>query len=66
MLYQVIFLKEKTEVKTSAISLVLEAGLEPARTNVHWILSPTCLPIPPLEPLLPKPYQKVWIQTKKR
>ena len=23
------------------------AGLEPARTNVHWILSPTCLPIPP-------------------
>lgn len=29
---------------------VLEAGLEPARTNVHWILSPTCLPIPPLEP----------------
>ena len=31
-------------------SNVLEAGLEPARTNVHWILSPTCLPIPPLEP----------------
>ena len=30
-------------------SFVLEAGLEPARTNVHWILSPTCLPIPPLE-----------------
>ncbi len=30
--------------------MVLEAGLEPARTNVHWILSPTCLPIPPLEP----------------
>lgn len=24
-------------------------GLEPIRTNVHWILSPTCLPIPPLE-----------------
>ena len=22
-------------------------GLEPVRTNVHWILSPTCLPIPP-------------------
>jgi len=22
-------------------SFVLEAGLEPARTNVHWILSPT-------------------------
>jgi hypothetical protein len=29
---------------------VLEAGLEPARPNGHWILSPTCLPIPPLEP----------------
>ena len=41
--------------KTSALrwlflASVLEAGLEPARTNVHWILSPTCLPIPPLEP----------------
>ena len=31
---------------------VLEMGLEPIRTNVHWILSPTCLPIPPLEPTL--------------
>ena len=30
-------------------SSVLETGLEPVRTNVHWILSPTCLPIPPLE-----------------
>ena len=29
--------------------LVLEAGLEPARRCRHWILSPTCLPIPPLE-----------------
>ena len=28
---------------------VLKTGLEPVRTNVHWILSPTCLPIPPLE-----------------
>ncbi|HLV43125.1 MAG TPA: hypothetical protein VKY37_12665, partial [Brumimicrobium sp.] len=25
--------------------LVLGTGLEPVRTNVHWILSPTCLPI---------------------
>ncbi len=55
MLYQVLFINEKTEVKTSAISLVLETGLEPVRTNVHWILSPTCLPIPPLEL-----DQKVW------
>ncbi len=31
------------------IFAVLKAGLEPARTNVHWILSPTCLPIPPLQ-----------------
>ncbi len=29
--------------------LVLKAGLEPARPNGHWILSPTCLPIPPLQ-----------------
>ena len=28
---------------------VLETGLEPVRPNGHWILSPTCLPIPPLE-----------------
>ncbi len=28
---------------------VLEAGLEPARANAHRILSPACLPIPPLE-----------------
>ena len=28
---------------------VLKTGLEPVRTNVHWILSPTCLPIPPLQ-----------------
>ena len=26
-----------------------EAGLEPARANAHRILSPACLPIPPLE-----------------
>ena len=37
-------------------SSVLETGLEPVRTNVHWILSPTCLPIPPLE----LAYLKVW------
>ncbi len=30
-------------------SSVLEAGLEPARPKGHWILSPTCLPIPPPE-----------------
>ncbi len=29
---------------------VLKAGLEPARSKEHWILSPTCLPIPPLQP----------------
>ena len=29
--------------------LVLEAGLEPARPEGHRILSPACLPIPPLE-----------------
>ncbi len=30
---------------------VLEAGLEPARPDGHRILSPACLPIPPLEQL---------------
>ena len=30
-------------------AFVLGTGLEPVRTNVHWILSPTCLPIPPPE-----------------
>ncbi len=29
--------------------LVLKTGLEPVRPNGHWILSPTCLPIPPLQ-----------------
>ena len=29
------------------INNVPGAGLEPARTKVHWILSPACLPIPP-------------------
>ena len=31
--------------------LVLKTGLEPVRPNGHWILSPTCLPIPPLQHL---------------
>ena len=30
---------------------VLKTGLEPVRPNGHWILSPTCLPIPPLQQL---------------
>ena len=34
-----------------ALSKVLEAGLEPARPKEHRILSPACLPIPPLEHL---------------
>ena len=46
--------------------MVLEAGLEPARTNVHWILSPTCLPIPPLEhPCLPMAWTDIGISIKK-
>ena len=31
---------------------VLEAGLEPARPKEHRILSPACLPIPPLEHMI--------------
>ena len=33
-------------------ALVLEAGLEPARPKEHRILSPACLPIPPLEQVM--------------
>ncbi len=40
---------KKAEAKPRLSPFVLETGLEPVRTNVHWILSPTCLPIPPLE-----------------
>ncbi len=32
--------------------LVPEAGLEPARSKEHRILSPACLPIPPLGRIL--------------
>ena len=37
----------KFRKKTKNSGLVPGTGLEPVRTNVHWILSPTCLPIPP-------------------
>ena len=39
----------KFRVKTKNSGSVLEAGLEPARPRGHRILSPACLPIPPLE-----------------
>ena len=35
--------------RTGKAFMVLKAGLEPARPNGHRILSPACLPIPPLE-----------------
>ena len=42
--------KKRDKSKKSDLSrLVLKAGLEPARPNGHRILSPACLPIPPLE-----------------
>ena len=47
------FEKQKTlnsfRIKGLSHNIVLEAGLEPARANAHRILSPACLPIPPLE-----------------
>ena len=49
LLCQVPFLNEKAKINNLGFRCVLEMGLEPIRTNVHWILSPTCLPIPPLE-----------------
>jgi hypothetical protein len=45
-------LRQKTKplkIKGLRGVLVLEAGLEPARAYAHRILSPACLPIPPLE-----------------
>ena len=38
-----------TEKNINLYRYVLEAGLEPARAKAHRILSPACLPIPPLE-----------------
>ena len=52
LLCQVPFLNEKAKINNLGFRCVLEMGLEPIRTNVHWILSPTCLPIPPLERFL--------------
>ena len=41
-------IEEKTGDNLTTIPrYVPGTGLEPVRTNVHWILSPTCLPIPP-------------------
>ena len=42
-------LKQKSRNFRFDFSFVLKTGLEPVRPNGHWILSPTCLPIPPLE-----------------
>ncbi len=39
----------KKSLYLSIKALVLKTGLEPVRPNGHWILSPTCLPIPPLQ-----------------
>ncbi len=44
-----LYLNKKSLYKKSCKGLVLKTGLEPVRPNGHWILSPTCLPIPPLQ-----------------
>ncbi len=45
-------LKQKSQdFRLGFFSSVLKTGLEPVRPNGHWILSPTCLPIPPLQHL---------------
>jgi site-specific DNA recombinase len=46
--------RNKKRDKSKKIDLsrdVLKVGIEPVRPNGHWILSPTCLPIPPLQQL---------------
>ena len=45
------FKKEKGDKLSNVSHLVLKTGLEPVRPKGHWILSPTCLPIPPLQHL---------------
>ena len=40
--------QKKAPLSVKEAIYVPEAGLEPARTNVHKILSLACLPIPPL------------------
>ena len=44
--------KKRDKSKKEDLSrCVLKTGLEPVRPKGHWILSPTCLPIPPLQHL---------------
>ena len=43
-----IFTKQIVHICFDVVYLVGEEGLEPSRTSVHGILSPVCLPIPPL------------------
>ena len=44
-----VMIKQKSRNSRFGFSSVLKTGLEPVRPNGHWILSPTCLPIPPLQ-----------------
>ena len=47
---KLVFVKTKNPPEKEGF--VLEAGLEPARPKEHRILSPACLPIPPLEHMI--------------
>ena len=40
--------RKKKDTTLSCLSLVREAGVEPARPCEHWHLKPASLPIPPL------------------
>ena len=42
------FKTKKTDLNRSFLFMVPEAGFEPARACTRGILSPLCLPIPPL------------------
>ena len=44
-------MRNKLTISELRTIYVPEAGLEPARPEEHRILSPACLPIPPLEQL---------------
>ncbi len=41
-------LKKGANLIDSSLLFVPKVGLEPTRCCQHWILSPACLPIPPL------------------
>ena len=66
MLYPEGILNEKAEIEISANPLYSRRDLNPHGRNGHWILSPTCLPVPPLEPVNRLKNGWTWIKKRRR